>query len=81
MRKSLKYYQSLHYKMIIYYSPEDKCFLVELPELPGCMADGKTIIKAVNMALKVKDMWLETAYEEKWEIPLPKSLKEEPCEK
>ncbi len=40
------------------------------------MADGKTIIKAVNMALKVKDMWLETVYKEKWKIPLPESLEE-----
>jgi len=75
--KALKYYQSLHYKMIIFYSPEDKCFFVEFPELPGCLAEGKTIIKAVNMALKVKDMWLETAYESGCDMPLPESLKEE----
>jgi predicted RNase H-like HicB family nuclease len=80
-KRILGYYHSLHYKMVIWWSPKDKCFLVELPELPGCTADGTTIIKAINMALKVKDMWLETAYIKRWEIPLPESLKEKPCEK
>ena len=74
MKKSLQYYQSLNYEMVIDYDYHEKYFVVLLPELPGCMADGTTIRKAINMALIVKNDWLETAYKEKWEIPLPKTL-------
>jgi predicted RNase H-like HicB family nuclease len=64
--------------MIIEYDYHDKYFIVALPELPGCMADGKTIIKAINMALKAKSNWIEIAYKLNWKVPLPKGLKEVP---
>ena len=35
------------YEMIIYWSDRDKSFLVEVPELPGCMADGRTREEAI----------------------------------
>ena len=35
------------YELIVYWSDEDKAFLVEVPELPGCMADGVTYQEAV----------------------------------
>ena len=38
------------YKMIIYWSQEDQTFIVEVPELFGCMADGETYQKAVQNA-------------------------------
>ncbi len=31
------------YQMVIYWSDEDRSYIVEIPELPGCMADGKTL--------------------------------------
>ena len=31
------------YEINIYWSREDDCYLAEVPELPGCMADGKTL--------------------------------------
>jgi predicted RNase H-like HicB family nuclease len=50
-------------EMIIYWSSEDDAFIVEVPELPGCMADGRTYQAAVaNAEIVVKD-WLETARE------------------
>jgi predicted RNase H-like HicB family nuclease len=30
------------YEIIIYWSQADEAFIAELPELPGCAADGKT---------------------------------------
>lgn len=42
------------YEMIIYWSKADICYLVEVPELPGCMADGKTRIEAVENAERKK---------------------------
>ena len=60
------------YEMIIYWSKEDEAFLVEVPELPGCMADGKTYEEAVANAKVIILEWIETAREEKRSIPQPK---------
>ena len=60
------------YEMIIYWSKEDEAFLVEVPELPGCMADGKTYEEAVANAKVIIQEWIETAREEKRSIPQPK---------
>lgn len=51
------------YEMIIYWSDEDEAFLVEVPELPGCMADGATYQEAIANAEVVIQEWLETAQE------------------
>ena len=60
------------YEMIIYWSDEDKAFLVEVPELPGCMADGETRVEAIKNANEVIGLWIETAQSHKWEIPKPR---------
>lgn len=69
--KDFEYYKRLHYKMIFYYDSEDKTHYVEFPELPGCIADGKTPAKALSCALRAKDEWIEAALEAGWEIPEP----------
>ena len=69
--KSLKRYQNLRYKMEIEFSPDEKAYFVNFPELPGCMADGKTPNEAVRKAEKVKNKWLEIAINEGWTIPEP----------
>ena len=60
------------YEMIIYWSADDNAYIVEVPELPGCMADGKTYEDAVKNALKIIDEWIITAKEIGREIPQPK---------
>lgn len=60
------------YEMIIYWSEEDNCFLVEAPELPGCMADGKTRAEALANAERVMEEWIEIAKEDGRPIPTPK---------
>ncbi|MDI9391538.1 MAG: type II toxin-antitoxin system HicB family antitoxin, partial [Synergistota bacterium] len=55
-----------------YWSKEDDAFIVEVPELPGCMADGKTYEEAIKNALIVIREWVETAKELGKEIPEPK---------
>ncbi len=47
------------YELIIYWSKEDDSFIVEVPELPGCMADGQTYAEAVANAEVVIDEWIE----------------------
>ncbi len=60
------------YEMIIYWSAEDEAFLVEVPELPGCMADGATYEEAVKNAQVVMREWIDTAKELGRAIPEPK---------
>jgi antitoxin HicB len=71
--KTLEYYRSLQYKMIIDYEPDDNVFVVRFPELPGCIAHGETPEEAVKMASKVKDGWLEAALEDGWDMPEPQA--------
>ncbi len=60
------------YEMIIYWSQEDEAFLVEVPELPGCMADGQSYEEAVANAQVVIKEWIETAREIGRHIPEPR---------
>ena len=62
----------IKYEMIIYWSDEDQAYIVEVPELPGCMADGKTYEEAVKNAGKIIEEWIETAKELGRQIPQPK---------
>jgi len=60
------------YEMIIYWSDDDGAFIVEVPELPGCMADGRTYQETVANAEVVIQEWIETAQELGRPIPQPK---------
>lgn len=60
------------YEIIIYWSAEDKAFIAEVPELPGCAADGATYKDALtNVEIIIKE-WIETAKELGRPIPQPK---------
>ncbi|MGL5943807.1 MAG: type II toxin-antitoxin system HicB family antitoxin [Waterburya sp.] len=63
---------SIKYELIIYWSESDQTFIVEVPELPGCMADGQTYIEAVTNVEIVIQEWIETAQELGRTIPSPK---------
>jgi len=60
------------YEIIIFWSEEDSAFVAEVPELPGCMADGKTYQEALASAEIIIQEWLETARELGRAIPQPK---------
>ena len=60
------------YEMIVYWSEEDERFIVEVPELPGCMADGRTYEEAIKNAQNIIEEWIETAKELGRDIPKPK---------
>lgn len=60
------------YERIIYWSEKDQKFIVEVPELAGCVADGETVIKALENAEIIINEWIETAEEIGREIPQPK---------
>ena len=60
------------YEVIIYWSQEDQAFIAEVPELPGCAADGKSYQEALSNAEVVIQEWIETARELGRDIPSPK---------
>ena len=60
------------YELIIYWSNDDESLVVEVPELPGCMADGQTYADAVANAEVVIEEWIETARKLGRPIPEPR---------
>lgn len=60
------------YEIIIYWSAEDQAYIAEVPELPGCAADGVTYKQAVSNAEVVIREWIETARELGRPIPEPR---------
>jgi predicted RNase H-like HicB family nuclease len=62
----------IKYEIIIYWSEEDACFLAEIPELPGCMADGKTPQETLTRLEQIAREWIETAREMGRPVPEPK---------
>jgi len=62
----------IKYEIIIYWSKDDEAFIAEVPELPGCMADGATYQEALANAEVIISEWIETAREIGRAIPEPK---------
>lgn len=62
----------MNYEMILWWSAEDKAYVVEVPELPGCMAHGATRQAAISNAEAVIKFWIETAREDGLGIPEPR---------
>jgi len=62
----------MKYEIIIWWSEEDQAYLAEIPELPGCMADGVTHAEVLANINEVSTLWLVTAARENRQIPIPK---------
>ena len=62
----------IQYEIILYWSKEDQAFLAQVPELPGCVADGETYQAALANAEVVIQEWIETAHELGRHIPEPR---------
>jgi predicted RNase H-like HicB family nuclease len=60
------------YEIIIYWSEADSVYIAEVPELAGCMADGKNYAEAIHNAEIVISEWIETARGLGREIPVPR---------
>lgn len=62
----------MKYEVIIYWSEDDAAFIAEVPELPGCMADGKTKRQALAAVERIAKEWIETAKSLGRSIPTPR---------
>jgi len=60
------------YEIIIYWSEDDNAYIAEVPELPGCMADGKSYQEVLTNVEEVIQGWIETANSLGRPIPQPK---------
>jgi predicted RNase H-like HicB family nuclease len=60
------------YEIIIFWSDEDRAFVADVPELPGCMAHGGTHEAALDNALEAISLWIETALGDGRAVPQPK---------
>jgi predicted RNase H-like HicB family nuclease len=60
------------YEIIIYWSDDDSSYIAEVPELPGCMADGKTYHEALKNVEIIIMEWIDTAKSIGREIPKPR---------
>jgi predicted RNase H-like HicB family nuclease len=62
----------IKYEIVIFWSNEDQSFIAEVPELPGCMADGQSYQEALSNAEIIVAEWVATARELGREVPKPK---------
>jgi predicted RNase H-like HicB family nuclease len=60
------------YEIIIYWSEDDSAFIAEVPELPGCAADGASYSEALSNVEVTIQEWIETARDLNREIPKPR---------
>jgi predicted RNase H-like HicB family nuclease len=60
------------YEIIMYWSKEDNAVIAEVPELPGCMADGVSYNEALQNVQVVINEWIETAKFLGRPVPSPK---------
>ena len=60
------------YEMVLWWSVEDDAYIVDVPELPGCMAHGNTRQSAIKNAEDAIKFWIKTAKEDGAEIPRPR---------
>lgn len=60
------------YQIIMYWSDNDNCYITEVPELPGCMSDGKIPTEAIQNTQEIIKMCIESALEDGQEVPIPK---------
>ncbi|MBL7047201.1 MAG: type II toxin-antitoxin system HicB family antitoxin [Candidatus Marinimicrobia bacterium] len=60
------------FEIIIFWSKDDNAYIAEVPELPGCMSDGKTYNEALQNVEVIIEEWIETAKELSRPVPEPK---------
>jgi predicted RNase H-like HicB family nuclease len=60
------------YEVVVYWSEEDESYIAEVPELPGCMADGNTYADAIDNVQTAISEWIETAESLGRDVPRPR---------
>lgn len=75
MHPSLADYLSINYPFTVQAEPEGG-FVIEFPDLPGCMTQVETSAEIYDAAQEIRELWIETAYEQGRSIPVPEEAPE-----
>lgn len=67
--------KTITYPAKISYDKEDKSYLVEFPDLPGCLTEGATLEEALSNAKEALSGYLSSIFEKGFSIPEPSALK------
>ena len=59
------------YPVYLRYSDEDEAWIAEVPDLPGCMADGETREDAIRAVEETAALWMDVAAEDGRDVPEP----------
>ena len=70
--RRIKMKSKIRYEIILYWSQQDRAFVAEVPELPGCAADGASYQEALASAEIIIQEWIETAKELGRSVPKPR---------
>ena len=65
----------MNYEIDLYWSQDASAFIAEVPELPGCAADGLTYQEALSNAVVVIREWIATALELGRVVPMPRKAR------
>ncbi|MBI2760594.1 MAG: toxin-antitoxin system HicB family antitoxin [Chloroflexi bacterium] len=71
VRQTLEYYLSLQYPFNVIADEDDGGYVVVFPDLPGCLTQIETLNELPVMVEEARSLWIETAYENGQDIPLP----------
>jgi predicted RNase H-like HicB family nuclease len=63
---------SHRYHINLFYSPEDRCYIADIPDLKHCSAHGETPQEALREVLMAQELWMESAREQQRRVPRPK---------
>ena len=74
-RKPIEYYLDLKYP-VTFETAQEGGYFVEIEDLPGCYSQGETIEEAMKMIEEARRLWIEVAYEDDLNIPLPRGGQE-----
>jgi len=74
-RKPLEFYLELKYPVTI--TPDvTGGYVAEIEDLPGCFTQGETLEETYENMDEARQLWLESAYEDGLDIPLPRGERE-----
>ena len=73
--KPVEYYLGLNYPITIYRA-EEGGFVAEIEDLPGCLTQGETLEEVNQRIEDARKGWIQAAYEDDIEIPLPRTDEE-----
>lgn len=73
--KPIEYYLDLNYPITLY-KAEEGGYVAEIEDLPGCITEGETSEEAIRRLDNARSAWIQTAYEDGTEIPLPRTDEE-----